>query len=167
MKHHKTHCSSRAWISGGANRHHLKKLRRGSCSTKRNVYCEDKFRPGEGDRQSVDFARFGAKRGNDRWTTFTDQVDVVMVQNGGELPEVEQLSFRKVTLWTAEDTVTPPNESANVQVITNDNYAGGLIVDLSVRSKENEENCIPRFIMNTRTGTLPVNLSNPALLISK
>ena len=61
---------------------------------------------------------------------FMDRANVIVVQQGGELRlfsaeimtllEIEQLPSRKVTLWAAEATVIPPNESANVLIITND-----------------------------------------------
>ena len=107
--------------------------------------------------------------------SFTDQPHVVVLQKEGSLrlfendaaalPEVERLPPRKVALWAKEAVVIPPGMAANIQVNSKD-YEGDLFVELSIRSEENAEHCIPRCIMNTTVGLLPVvNLSDNELKI--
>lgn len=110
---------------------------------------------------------------------FTDLPRIVVVQKKGklrlfdeasaELPQVDQLPARKMAVWAAEATVIPSNEAADVKVkFGNYNYEGDLFIDLSIRSKPNEEHCIPRCILNTAVGVLPVvNLSDFPLIIKE
>lgn len=110
---------------------------------------------------------------------FTDKPGVVVVQREGmlrlfdeaaaQLPELEKLPPRKVTLWALDATVIPPGEAADIKVIIKDNiYKGDVYVELSVRGKEGQEHCIPRCVMNTSVGLLPVvNLADHPLEIKK
>lgn len=109
----------------------------------------------------------------------TDRPDVTVLQRGGELRlfkegseamlrEAENLPPRKIELWASEATVIPTGESANVKVMTKGTYDGDVFVDFSIHGKENEEHCIPRCVINTSSGLLPiVNLSDKDLHIKK
>lgn len=74
-----------------------------------------------------------------------------------------------MVLWAEKAPVIPPSEAANVKVTEKDNdYAGDLFVDLSLRAEENADHCIPGCIMSTNSRLLPViNLADHALKIKE
>lgn len=84
------------------------------------------------------------------------------------LPEMDQLPPRKLTLRAVEEAIIPPRHGADIKVAVQNDYSGDLYVELSVRSEEGREYCIPRCVIDANSAVLPIiNLSDQSLTIRK
>lgn len=109
---------------------------------------------------------------------FTEQRHIILYKDNKSLrflkksddylPQIEGSTATKTKLWAKDATVIPPSHIRHV--VCRMEAQGDVFVDLSVRSKEGQEHCVPRCIVSPEDEEciIPVmNLADQGLINKK